>query len=89
MIVELGSRVRDRINGFEGVVTGRAEYLFGCRQVLVAPEVLPADGKHPESTWLDEDRVQIVISRAIAADSAPDSMPAAGGPLTDPEPPKR
>ncbi len=89
MIVELGSRVRDRINGFVGIVTGRADYLFGCRQVLVAPEDLPADGKHSESVWIDEDRVEIVALRAVAAESAPGSMPAGGGPLTGPEPPKR
>lgn len=66
MNAKLGDRVRDRINGFEGIVTGAATYLYGCVQVLVAPEKIASDGKIPESCWLDEDRVE-VIAEAIHA----------------------
>jgi hypothetical protein len=86
-MVELGSRVRDRINGFVGIATGRAEYLFGCRQVLVAPESLPGDGKHPESHWLDEDHLELVEAGVISP--GPAAQVSAGGPLTGPTPPGR
>ena len=33
--VELGSLVRDKITGFEGIVMGRTEYLTGCAHVGV------------------------------------------------------
>lgn len=29
-MVTLGARVKDNITGFEGIATGRAEYLYGC-----------------------------------------------------------
>jgi hypothetical protein len=61
--VEPGDRVRDRVSGLEGVVTGRAEFLFGGAQVLLTPGELK-DGKPIEGTWLEEGRVT-VVSRAI------------------------
>lgn len=57
---ELGDRVRDRVNGFEGMVTGRAEYLYGSTQILVTPTEAPTEGKPPLNVWLDEDRVEMV-----------------------------
>jgi hypothetical protein len=86
-MAHLGDRVRDRINGFEGIVTGRAEYLFGCRQVLVAPTVLGEHGKVPESCWLDEDRVALVEVEAVPIPAT--AVEAGGGPLTCPAPPVR
>jgi len=87
-MVMLGATVRDRINGFGGVVTGRAEYLYGCKQVLVAPTTLDEKGKPLDSSWLDEDRVEVVagvphFERPASADER------AGGPLTAPAPPVR
>jgi hypothetical protein len=32
---DLGVTVKDVIHGFEGVVTGRCQYLTGCTQYLV------------------------------------------------------
>lgn len=57
MSIKLGTTVRDVITGFEGVVTGRAEYLTGCAQVQVVPRVLDKDGKRRDSEWFDEQRV--------------------------------
>ncbi len=58
-MIQLGSKIRDRITGFEGVVTGRVEYLTGCNQVLVAPRV-KADGGHLDSCWFDEQRCDVL-----------------------------
>ena len=39
MKTELGQKVKDSITGFAGIVTGRAEYITGCHQILVQPPV--------------------------------------------------
>jgi hypothetical protein len=86
-VPDLGDSVRDRINGFRGVVIGKAQYLYGCRQVLVSPPKLAADGKVQDGQWLDEDRVAVV---AIGVASKPASAAErAGGPLTGPAPRRR
>jgi hypothetical protein len=86
-MVMLGDRVQDKINGFTGIAIGRAEYLFGCIQVLVAPEGLDKDGKPPDGHWLDEDRVKVVEPDAMVRPDSADER--AGGPLTNPAPPVR
>ena len=52
----LGKKVKDKITGFEGVVTGRVEYLTGCNQCLVQPKV-GKDGGFKDSQWFDEQRL--------------------------------
>ncbi len=86
-MVMLGDRAKDRINGFEGIVTGRAEYLYGCVQVLVAPTKLMEDGKCPDSVWLDEGRVDALAAPGAQRPATADERE--GGPLTGPVPPGR
>jgi len=74
-MIKLGSKVKDTISGFEGIVVGRAEYLYGCVQILVQPEGLKEDGQPVASRWMDEQRF------------TEDSTAKAGGPQN--EPPKR
>ncbi|MFN3624415.1 MAG: hypothetical protein ACK4TP_10170 [Hyphomicrobium sp.] len=57
-MIQLGSRGRDRITGFAGVVTGRCEYLTGCHQVMLAPRV-GDDGAFKEPHWFDEQRIEV------------------------------
>lgn len=52
-----GELVTDRMTGFSGAVTGRANYLTGCNQYLVRPTELKADGDMREAQWLDEQRL--------------------------------
>jgi len=58
MTIQLGSKVRDIITGFTGIATGRAEYISGCSQLLVAPP-LAKDGAARESEWFDEQRLTV------------------------------
>lgn len=37
--ISLGDKVKDRVSGFEGIATGRHEYIFGCLQYSVTPAV--------------------------------------------------
>ncbi len=55
-MTELGSFVIDSVSGFDGVVIGRAEYLYGYVQLLVQPKSLQENGQPTESRWLDEQR---------------------------------
>ena len=60
-MIELGVIARDKITGFGGIVTGRAEYLTGCVQYMVTPPV-KKDGSYAESGWLDEDRLEVICN---------------------------
>lgn len=64
----LGAKVRDRITGFSGVVTGYVEYLTGCNQVLVVPPI-GNDGAFRDSMWFDVQRVEIVALERIVLDN--------------------
>lgn len=59
-MIEMGSTAKDRITGFRGIVTGRAQYLTGCNQYLLNP---PAkDGALVCSEWFDEQRLEVDAS---------------------------
>ncbi len=64
----LGHKCRDRITGFEGVVTGVCEYLTGCNQVLIVGCVT-GDGKSAESNWFDVQRVEQLEGEPIQLDN--------------------
>ncbi len=64
----LGVRVQDKVTGFEGVVTGRVEYITGCNQLLVVPRV-KSDGALVEAQWFDEQRTFIVDPTPVALDN--------------------
>lgn len=63
-MVQLGRKVKDRITGFTGTVTGFVTYISGCNQALVAPPV-GSDGKAPDSWWLDEQRLDYVDESVV------------------------
>lgn len=52
----LGIEVRYAVTGFRGVVTGRAEYISGCRQYAITPKAKD-DGSFVAGEWLDEQRL--------------------------------
>jgi len=57
-MIELGKKGRDKITGFEGIITGKAEYLFGCTQYNLVPPM--REGKLPDIQWFDEGRIEII-----------------------------
>ena len=62
-MIELGSRVRDCITGFEGIAIGRHDFLFGAPEVLVAPETLSEQTGCPsEPYWFDEKRLEVTAA---------------------------
>lgn len=52
-MVKLGETYRDGITGFEGVATGRFEYLHGCVRINLEGQI---DGK-PHQEIFDEQRL--------------------------------
>jgi hypothetical protein len=76
----LGKQVRDKITGFEGICTGRAEYLYGCTQFSIVPKAKMEEGKLGETYWFDEGRVE-VTGEGIKAEQVTAEKP--GGPNRD------
>lgn len=79
--VHIGDRVTDTINHFSGLVTGRTEYLNGCRQFLVKPEKLDKNGKVNDGMWIDEQNLKVVDSQVLPDPFlVPGAAAVAGGP---------
>lgn len=77
-MIELGQKGRDKVTGFEGIITGRCQYLTGCDQYNLIP---PAkDGKIENAQWFDEGRIEIIGAGITAADVTADKN---GGPNRD------
>lgn len=55
----LGATVRDVVTGFQGIATGRFEYLNGCIRYMVECPPKEAGGK-PEELVFDEERIEQV-----------------------------
>lgn len=58
--VELGDRVRDRVSKFEGIATGRHQFLHGCLQFSVSSEDKKASDKEERVRSFDEPSLEIV-----------------------------
>lgn len=65
---KLGWTAKDKITGFQGVITGRCEYLTGCNQVLLSPPV-DEKGAHRDACWYDEQRCERVGDTEIVLDN--------------------
>lgn len=77
-MIELGKKGRDKISGFEGVITGRAQYLTGCDQYVLQPPI--RNGEMQKSEWFDEGRIE-VTGEGVSASEVVSTKP--GGPQRD------
>jgi hypothetical protein len=55
--------VKDKISGFEGQVTGHADYITGCDQYLVQPP--SKDGEWKDPRWFDESRLEVIKTESL------------------------
>ena len=55
---KLGKEAKDKVTGFQGIIIGKCNYLFGCNQYGISPKC--KDGKIGETAWFDEGRIQIL-----------------------------
>jgi len=67
MSIKFGSKVKDKITGFIGIVTGKASYISGCSRILVEPPI-DKDKKMREAEWIDENRIETVDNSIIKLD---------------------
>ena len=65
---ELGTRVRDWVTGYEGIITARVEHLNGCKRYGVQGPV--KDGKIPDLEWLDEEQLELVEEKGTVEKSS-------------------
>ena len=65
----LGTKVKDKVTGFQGIVTGVTHYLTGCSQALVVPPV-DEQGNHKEGHWYDFQRLDRVDESLIVLDNS-------------------
>lgn len=90
MAIEMGDRVRDRISGYEGIVVGITDWMYGCRRPMVQSTGLNTDGKPIELQSFDEPQLELLEHAAIAPSlrdvaQLPDYVPArTGGPQPTP-----
>lgn len=80
----LGDKVRCIITGFEGVITGRAEYFNGCVTYCVKPPITK-DGAMQDGQWIDQPQLKLVKGSA-AAPIHDTPLRAVGGPRMDQAP---
>ncbi|VVO40270.1 MULTISPECIES: hypothetical protein [Pseudomonas] len=79
-MIELGQKAEDKVTGFYGTITARAQYLTGCDQYCLAPPIRQGINEVQKSEWFDEGRIKILGPGISAADVA---GPARGGPQRD------
>jgi hypothetical protein len=77
---DFGDKVRDIVNGYQGIVTARHEYLNGCVRYHVDPGKVEKDGKSPEGATIDEGQLELV-KRGVVKIPARD----VGGPMPEPK----
>ena len=56
---ELGKKAKDKITGFQGILTARCEFLTGCNRYCIQPTELK-DGKPIDSIYFDEAQIEII-----------------------------
>ena len=80
-MIELGSKVRCKITGLEGIAVIRSEFLNGCIQYEVQP---PSDKKHhfiPDSIGIDEHQLTVLMKPTAQKKKKTAKKRATGGPM--------
>ena len=80
---EHGQTVRDIVTRYQGVVTGRADYITGCNQYAVTPRLKSSASAHKEveGRWFDEDRLtplrigRVAVPQRGATTGGPQHVP--------------
>lgn len=73
---ELGTKARDKVTGYVGIIIGRAEWLYGCRRYSLQSQEMK-DGKPVGALALDEDAIEVIEA------APPHKMKRTGGPGRD------
>ena len=60
----LGFPVRDRVTGFEGIVSSVGFDLYGCVMAIVTP-LVDKDKKQGEHHWFDTKRLEVTGDKPV------------------------
>ena len=68
-MIEFGKTYRDIVSGFEGICTGKVEWMYGCTQYILAPKVESTSKKEYSSTFFEKqlEEVDAGISGRVEA----------------------
>lgn len=83
-MIELGSKAKDVITGFTGIVTGRAQYLTGCDQYCITQKA--SSNGNINTNWFDENRLEVLKGKPIKLAKTDDGK--TGGVVANPAPMK-
>lgn len=53
-MIEFGKTYRDMVTGFEGICTGMIEWMYGCKQYILAPKTENSSKKDPSSLFFEK-----------------------------------
>jgi hypothetical protein len=85
MTIELGSKVRDKVTGFEGIAIGETRWLHGCLRYTVQPQELDKDGNQKATASFDEPQLIVLAGPAKTKVQATASeQRKTGGPAPEP-----
>jgi len=63
-MINLGTKVKDKITGLTGIVVARTEFINGCVQYEVQPHA-KKDGTVPEALGIDEQTLDIITKKKL------------------------
>lgn len=63
-MINLGTKVKDKVSGYEGIAICRSVFLNGCIRITVQAPV-DKEGKIPADAWFDEQQLEIVDAKSI------------------------
>jgi len=56
----LGKLGKDKVTGFEGVITARAKHLYGCDTLFLTAKVKDNKREDSGNGWYDKGRIEII-----------------------------
>lgn len=80
--IKFGTKARDRVTGFTGIVTGHCKYMYGCDQYDLKPQV-DEKNNYQEGRWFDEGRIEVITENVISPEEV--QVEKNGGPSKGPK----
>lgn len=85
MAIELGSKVRDKVTGFEGIAIGETRWLHGCLRYTVQPQERDKEGKMKDTAAFDEPQLVVLAGpEKTKVQATPTAARKTGGPAPEP-----
>jgi len=66
--MKLGDKLKDKVTGFEGIAVAKIEYLNGCCQYCIKPQ-MHTSGKMPNGEYIDVQQLEVVKSDSVIVEA--------------------